>query len=285
MRTAKLLVTAGVIFLVAGCKLAVINVEGGEVWLKDSGTCFAETICIIDVPDTNFSERIGAVPNEGWYFHKWNSGGKFLYGNNTDAMLQLSFDELEGNDAIQKLVASSETFYIMPVFKPRQDIIYVDGKEWLQPDLFLGLKWNEINAVCPKGACSGILNGRVMDGWTWASVEDITTLFNYYITRGTPGSGTWSFAEVNSEWAQAFFSDGWMPISFPYSHDEYWYFKSIDGWLHGLDENNNAYQAWILYVAGPDDDPYYDRDRVEVTSDEIRGEVREDRGGWFYRMP
>jgi hypothetical protein len=42
------------------------------------------------------------------------------------------------------------------------DTVTVDGKVWAQVDLFTNLSWNDINAVCPEGACFGILNGHDM---------------------------------------------------------------------------------------------------------------------------
>ena len=62
----------------------------------------------------------------------------------------------------------------------------VDGREWLQPADFTYLSWNDINAVCPEGACAGTLNDHDMTGWTWASVDDVNALFNAYREAGRP---------------------------------------------------------------------------------------------------
>ncbi len=61
------------------------------------------------------------------------------------------------------------------------DIVNASGKEWAQVDLFTSLSWNDINAVCPGGACTsgGTLNGYDMTGWIWASVNDMNAFFNY----------------------------------------------------------------------------------------------------------
>lgn len=61
------------------------------------------------------------------------------------------------------------------------DTVTVDGKVWAQPDLFAGVTWSQITAVCPSGPCTGILNGHSVTGWTFASVDDVNALFNYYI--------------------------------------------------------------------------------------------------------
>ena len=132
--------------LIAGCKLAVIVVEGGEVQSTVSGVCVASAICIVDVTDPNFFETFTAVPDEGWYFHRWNSGNGFFCGGSTDLTCTLSFQGHEESKAVEDMVASSEGFYLMPVFRPGQDIITVDGKEWLQPNLFTNISWHDIKA-------------------------------------------------------------------------------------------------------------------------------------------
>lgn len=50
---------------------------------------------------------------------------------------------------------------------PITDTVTVDGNEWAQADLFVGLSWNEMNAVCPAGNCmnGGMLGGNDMTGW------------------------------------------------------------------------------------------------------------------------
>ncbi|MCB1845084.1 MAG: hypothetical protein KDI09_19115 [Halioglobus sp.] len=67
---------------------------------------------------------------------------------------------------------------------PIVDTVTIDGREWAQPDLFTGVTWDRINAVCSGGVCgSGLVNGWDMQGWVWASYSDMTTLFNPYVER------------------------------------------------------------------------------------------------------
>ena len=70
MKVVKRLLFAGLLGIIAGCKVAVMVVEGGEVQSTGSGTCIAATICIVEVNDTNFTETFTAVANTGWYFEK-----------------------------------------------------------------------------------------------------------------------------------------------------------------------------------------------------------------------
>jgi hypothetical protein len=95
---------------------------------------------------------------------------------------------------------------------PITDTISVDGKEWAQVDLLVGLFEDDMSAVCPVGFCGiGKLNGFDMQGWTRASVEDMYGLFNYYIGADILGSAQSGYADANTPWAPTFFSDGWRP--------------------------------------------------------------------------
>ena len=196
-QTLKFLLLLSITVLIAGCKLAVIVVEGGEVESYGQGFCVAGTICIVEVPDTNFSDTFSAQPYEDWYFHKWNSGNGFFCGGSASSTCYLSLQQFEGNQAVEDLVASSEVFYLMPVFKdypgahlvdgePR--VIEVDGEErrWLQPANFRNYSYNQVREVCPGGACSGTLPGSTIDltGYTWASSYDVRLLFNAYREAG-----------------------------------------------------------------------------------------------------
>ena len=183
--------------LIAGCKLAVIVVEGGEVESYDSGICVASAICIVDVTDPNFSERFTATPYTGWYFKKWNSGDRFFCGGSTSPSCVLSFQGHEQSNAVEDMVASSELFYLMPVFttdpgatkvEGTSRTIEVDGVEriWLQPKDFMNYSYNQVSEVCPNRACSGSLRGSTIDltGYTWASSDDVRLLFNAYKDAG-----------------------------------------------------------------------------------------------------
>lgn len=121
LRTGALLVLS---LILAGCKLAVIVVEGGEVQSTSSGTCSAGVVCINQINDTNYAETFTAIPSSGWRFVKWNSGGDFLCAESKNPECVLSNVELAGYEAAESIVASGATFFIMPVFSeilPRPD--------------------------------------------------------------------------------------------------------------------------------------------------------------------
>jgi hypothetical protein len=209
----KFLLLVCSIAVVAGCKLAVIVVEGGKVLSENSFACFRDEICIVDVSDPTFSETFSAIPYAGWYFEMWNSGDRFFCGGSSDPTCTLSFEGYEESEAVQEVVASSETFYLMPVFKPQmhESTVEVDGKQWLQPTYF-GYTRDQVRAVCPNGACSGNLPGSNVDltGYIWASIQDVSGLFNAY---GVDPPFTESFQSREDQAAAGkFFNDfGYLP--------------------------------------------------------------------------
>jgi hypothetical protein len=212
-RLVRILMILAITSLVAACKLAVIVVEGGEVQSSHSGTCLDGTICVHQVNDTNYTETFTAVPYSGWVFEKWNSGSGFFCGKSTNPACTLSLEGTAGNADFEALVASDKTFYIMPVFvvaPPITDVVEFDGSVWAQADLFTNLSWTEINAVCPgpEGLCNGYLNGYDVNGWVWASIDDV---FDLLVSLGHPPltyPPTWQYGESSSDWAPAFYDAG-----------------------------------------------------------------------------
>ncbi len=209
----KALLLLALALSITGCKLAVIVVEGGEV-LSVSGTrdCSVNSICVFEVTDTDFHDTFTAVPQPGWEFVRWNAGGDFFCEDSTDPSCFLSNVGTDGIQAIVDAIATQKTYYIMPVFQPLgaaiTDTVVAAGKEWAQPDLFTNLTWGAIDAVCPAGVCGGTLNGFLMDGWTWATVEDFNSLANYYIGSAQMGPGP--DAHIGSaSMLDGFYADGW----------------------------------------------------------------------------
>ena len=265
--------------LATSCKVAVIVVEGGEVHSTVSGTCLAGSICIVDVDNTDFSEIFMAVPGKGWYFRKWNRGGRFLCGGSLEMECRLSFQGKEESEKVGEVVASSETFYLMPIFLPYRDIVTVNGREWLQPSLFNDLSWNDIDAVCPEGSCKGMLNGVDVTGWRWASIDEVKALLHYYIGNEVLASGEDYFFDLISAWGPKFFNDGLAPLV----DTEY----ILEGWTSSRyddpNEPNNAYFVNIHYKPGIDDPLYYEVDEIRIGWTELYSRAPE--GAWFYRMP
>ena len=167
-RALKIFLLVSLTVLMTGCKLAVISVEGGQVQSR-FGTCFEGSVCIIEgLPRENTAEQFIAVPNSGWFFHKWNSGERFICSDYALPECELNFGNLEDDaDLVRKVRASSEIAYLMPVFKdyPRATLgneprtITAEGVKqlWLQPADFLHYSYNQVAEACPEGVCSGDL--------------------------------------------------------------------------------------------------------------------------------
>ena len=262
----RILILVTITALMASCKLAVIVVEGGEVQSNGSGTCMAGTICIVEVTDPNFSETFTAIPDADWYFEKWNSGGGFFCGGSTKPTCALSFQGHEDSQAVEDMVKSPQVFYLMPIFTQSPSIIEVEGKQWYQPDLFSNLSWDDINEVCPKGACSGKLKGQDVTGWKWATIDDMNALFNHYIGANVLGPGPdrilldWG----DSEAVTAFYNDGWRS-SFSGEEDLVdW--GVTQGWV-----SDSTYRPWVtrccMYA-----------DMMATKPENVLAD-----GAWFYR--
>lgn len=190
LRTFKTLSVAVTLVLLAGCKLAVMVVEGGEVqvdpFFDPASACSEGTICIHEINDTSYIQSFFAVAKPGWRFVKWSTGDNFLCPNNTSSACEVNNAFLAGNEVAEAIVASSKTFYLMPIFEPLTEIgatVTMNGKAWAPMSGFGDLSWDDINAVCPVtngGHC--LAGGKLMEydmtGWTWASVEDVNALIN-----------------------------------------------------------------------------------------------------------
>ncbi len=258
------------IAVLSGCKLAVVVVEGGEVQSVSSGTCHPITsgisgrVCIHEVTNTSYTESFTAVPDTGWEFVKWNSGGNFFCEDSTNPTCSLSNVGTAGVAAIEAIIASENTYYIMPIFReltiPVADTVVVDGKQWAQLDLFVNLSWNEINAVCPQanaGVCDGVLSHLAgdynMTGWTWANTADlISVMENHY---GAVATGTEIYAPGGPDipWAAQFLSDFRATEVGAVGGSGY---QEVAGWLRNEDQFGQG-KHWTVHdetsAAGSDD--------------------------------
>jgi hypothetical protein len=193
----KLLVVLFLTGLTAGCRLAVIVVEGGEVQ-SNYGVCSNGNVCIIDgLPGENTVDFFTAVPAPGWFFHKWSSGEKFICGDSALPVCELNVGPI-GDDfgLIETLRASSEIIHLMPVFKdyprvtlgiePRTIVTEGENQLWLQPANFQNYSYDQVVEICPDGVCSGYLPGSSVDltGYIWASSHEFSLLGLAYQSAG-----------------------------------------------------------------------------------------------------
>ena len=68
-----------------------------------------------------------------------------------------------------------------------------NGREWRQVLATKGIAWADLAAACPlrdSAPCSGMVSGVDLNGWTWASREQVKALFNTLLSDlpgATPG--------------------------------------------------------------------------------------------------
>jgi hypothetical protein len=63
--------------------------------------------------------------------------------------------------------------------------VIVDGKDWRQLTDTTDVSWLIANSSCGSGRCSGTIGDVSVDGWTWASNDDVQGLFDALIMPGT----------------------------------------------------------------------------------------------------
>jgi len=130
---------------------------------------------------------------------------------------------------------------------PITDTLLVDGREWAQPDLFYGLRWSQIDAVCPGGPCvdGAVLTHRFgpglgpnslgydMTGWIWAGTREVNSLFEHYIGADVlPENWFYDYREHEPSWLGDLYLDGWRHTGiYPNPMGET---MSIEGWTHNF---------------------------------------------------
>ena len=83
-RLSKILVILAITTLVAGCKLAVIVGEGGNVTsLSGTRNCASTSYCINEIVDGSFNETFTVVAKPGFQFVKWQGGTDLQCGDAT----------------------------------------------------------------------------------------------------------------------------------------------------------------------------------------------------------
>lgn len=267
----------GIVLVVVAisCSHPIVIVGNGDV-TSASGErdCYLEEFlanednCSKNYAIHDYTETYYAVPREGWQFDRWVN-----YCTNVKTN-QCSFNvPAETVHQFWGGTAASLQAEFRKIDNP--DTVIVDGKEWLQPDLFLGFTWDQVNAVCPEGECLGALPGSAINltGYNWASVEDLNALFNHYVGSDVLGPGPDCYGEGHDNpWVDAFFDDGWR------DHNFFPGYVSVGGRLRdSADYIAFLVDSWTPGMGSGGDGI--------CTNETFTGVNDPGTGAWFYRTP
>ena len=149
--------------------------------------------------------------------------------------------------------------------------VSVDGKNWRQLTETTGFSFNAVASLCPEGggACSGSL-----DGWTWATVNEVQSLFHSYnpafVVNG--GLSDTDPETNNNAWASAFLADFNKTLGAP------GFFPTVQGWTATLRDSTFAYFGEVSdsFLAAPTGD------RMRTGRTPISAGGSPLRGVWLY---
>ncbi len=156
-------------------------------WQDGNGFICADStdpVCVVEVPDTALGALVVALFKTGSIRPVFSDpGGVDTDGDgmindidpddDNDGVLDNSDDcPLEGPD----LDGSG-----CPALTP-DDMVRLNDKFWAQPELFVNVAWYDVHDVCdgPGSLCTGKIAGIDVTGWTWASGDEVTDLFNAF---------------------------------------------------------------------------------------------------------
>lgn len=163
----------------------------------------------------------------------------------------------------------------------------IAGSEWYQPrDLESLYNWNDFNATCPGGICNGRLRltGPDLTGWTWASVDDVNTLFNSFIFArdgiSPLGPGPSQYINPASIFGQdvlATFQATWEVWSGMVGADS----RGVVGWVRDESPNEAGYGLVAEVVRADNSWSQYSYARTDEEYEKSYSYV--DGGAWLFR--
>ncbi|GAB3270277.1 hypothetical protein [Parahaliea aestuarii] len=117
-RSAKWLLIALGVYLLAGCKIVVLSHNVGGVASESTNrNCPAGELCEFDVLDIYFLDRFSGVASHPNYrFKEWQSGPRYLCGGMSEACA-LSTENFADNPALMSIIESDAAFYLVPRFE------------------------------------------------------------------------------------------------------------------------------------------------------------------------
>jgi hypothetical protein len=122
--------------------------------------------------------------------------------------------------------------------------VVIDGKDWRQLTDTTNISWLIADSSCGTGTCSGSIGDVSVDGWTWATNDDVRGLFDALIKPGTtqfPAVGEY-FAVADADIANALGTVFAPTVLFQIGN-------RIDRELRGLTRSSDGFSttlAWML---------------------------------------
>jgi len=274
----KNLFTLALVTLITACSHPIeIQGEGDVMSASGDRNCSLEDFqtaqdnCTKNYAIGAYEETYTPIPRDGWKFDRWATYCTTATAPNYECSFDV--DAAAVRTVWGKTMPPLQAVFTVDNGMPISDTLTVEGREWAQLDVLTGVSWNEMNAVCPRGMCSGRLNNYDMTGWIWASVDDVNELFNFYIGTASLGPGPDRLESYTSIWAAAFFTDGWAPT---YADSDY---KIILGLMSTSHSEGLAYRAKLQDYADNNRGPDF-----AYTIDSLEKDVGEtDTGVWLYR--
>jgi hypothetical protein len=177
--------------------------------------------------------------------------------------------------------------WTLPVWAvPITDTVTVNGTTWAQVDLFAGLSWNTLDALCPGGVCgTNTLNGFDMAGWHWASADDLAAAFNpFLVDSGFGGSDLlgpgpdrfyWGFSNPDADFGGNFIDEGFRPTYAQFGD------RVLTGWISNAvpGDTTLAYQGVVGDYPGQVQAALFGTD---YTQQRNRGSLFSP-GAWFFQ--
>ena len=159
--------------------------------------------------------------------------------------------------------------------------VLFDGKDWAQPADFApvgGFTWDDIATVCPVGggACSGSLGAFSFDGWIWATVEEVGSLF-HAIEASFPDNGIAELEVADGTVLETvFFGPGGFVHTIITAHPD----RLVTGWSASAPNGSNSAYSPSVTDRGVSAAPLVDAWKTDglIDKDIAMGA----RGVWLY---
>jgi hypothetical protein len=164
----------------------------------------------------------------------------------------------------------------------------IDGYEWYQPaNLEYNYSWNDFNTACPGGTCAGQLglSGPDLTGWIWASVDDVNTLFNTFISASDGinplGPGPSTYSNPASTFGLDFIS-AFLPTWEVDSGMAGVYVRGVMGWVRDESPANSGF-GLVAEIRRNDDSCCGDQNVAKTDIEQQKDFHFLDGGAWLFR--